>query len=178
MNANGKIIGGTAAAAAAAVSMGIYFEGVFPRGYADPVGIPTECVGETGPDVRVGVQRYTWDECVARYAPRLQRVWDQGLSRCIYQDVSIPQGAALVSWGDNIGIQAACSSTLVRMINAGAPAATWCNQLQRWDKATKLGVTITLPGLTTRRAAEREMCLGRDWRSVVSVRWTSGGEPA
>ena len=167
----GKIIGGSVAAAALAGGMGAYFEGVLPVGYADPVGIPTDCIGETGPDVRIGHQRFTFAECVARYEPRLQRVWDDGLSRCIYRDVTLSQGGALMSWGDNVGIAAACGSTLVRLLNAGVPPERWCAQLTRWDKATKFGVTITLPGLTKRRAAEREMCNGRDWRTVVTMRW-------
>lgn len=144
--------------------MGAYFEGVFPIGYADPVGIPTDCIGETGPDVRIGRQRFTFDQCVARYEPRLQRVWNDGLSYCIRRDVTVMQGAALMSWGDNVGVVAACGSTLVRLLNAGAAPETWCAQLPRWDKATKLGVKITLPGLTKRRAAEREMCEGRAWQ--------------
>ncbi len=159
-----KILGGTLAAVAVAVPMGAYYEGIFPVGYADPVGIPTECIGETGPGVRVGVQRYTWDECVARYAPRLQRVWDDGLSTCIRQDVTIPQGAALISWADNVGLAAACRSTLVRMLNAGAEPETWCAQLTHWNKGTLLGVKFVLPGLTKRRASERAMCLGGNWR--------------
>ncbi len=178
MTPRGKILGGVAAAASLAGGMGAYYEGVFPIGYADPVGIPTDCVGETGPDVRIGVQRYTFDQCLARYEPRLQRVWNDGLSRCIHRDVAPHEGAALMSWADNVGIYAACTSTLVRMINAGAEPAAWCNQLPRWNKATKLGIKIVLPGLTKRRASEREMCLGRDWATVVNVRWTSGGEPA
>jgi GH24 family phage-related lysozyme (muramidase) len=167
-----RIIGGSAAAAALASGMGAYYEGVFPVGYADPAGIPTDCIGETGPDVRIGHQRYTFDECVRRYPPRLQRVWDDGLSRCVAQDVSLHQGAALMSWADNVGITAACSSTLVRMLNAGAEPAVWCAQLPRWDKARVLGVMVTLPGLTKRRISERTMCLGGDWRNpVVTVHW-------
>lgn len=168
----GRIIGGSAAAATFASAMGLYFEGVYPVGYADPVGIPTDCAGETGPDVQIGKQRFTFDECIRRYPPRLQRVWDEGLSRCVYRDVSMHEGAALVSWGDNVGVAAACSSTLVRKLNAGAEPPVWCAQLLRWDKATVLGVTVTLPGLKKRRMAEKEMCLGGDWRSaVVTVRW-------
>lgn len=161
-----RIKGGIAAAAITtlAVPMGAYYEGVFPRGYADPVGIPTECIGETGPDVRVGVQRFTWDECVARYPVRLQRVWD-GLSRCMDGEVELYEGAAITSWADNVGIHAACTSTLARQINAGAPGYVWCQQLIRWDKATVFGVKITLRGLTRRRGSERAMCLGQDWRA-------------
>lgn len=147
--------------------MGVAFEGVFPTGYADPVGIPTECVGETGPDVRIGVQRYTWDECIARYAPRLQRVWGS-LSACMDGEVTVGQGAALVSWADNVGTHAACTSTLAKLLNAGVDGAVWCHQLTRWDKATKMGVKITLPGLTRRRAAELNMCLSRDWQGDES----------
>jgi len=94
----GRIIGGSAAASALAGAMGLYFEGVYPVGYADPVGIPTDCAGETGPDVRVGKQRFTYDECVRRYPVRLQRVWDEGLSRCIHRDdLTVHEGGALMS---------------------------------------------------------------------------------
>lgn len=155
----GRILGGSAAAAALAVGMGAYYEGVFPVGYADPVGIPTDCVGETE-GARVGVQRFTFAECIQRYEPRLQRVWDQGLSRCIVRDVQLHEGAALMSWGDNVGIAAACGSTLVRLLNAGAPPATWCTQLLRWDKGTILGAKVVLRGLVRRRGSELQLCLG------------------
>jgi lysozyme len=165
-----RIIGGSVAAIAAmAAPMGAYYEGVFPIGYADPVGIPTDCVGETGPDVAIGKQRFTFDECVARYEPRLQRNWTHGLAACITRDVTVPQGAALVSWADNVGIHAACTSTLVRMLNVGASPAQWCAQLTQWNKATYLGVKIVLPGLTKRRSSERAMCEGDvdAWRAAA-----------
>lgn len=161
----GVILGGTALATALAVPMGVYYEGVFPVGYADPVGIPTDCVGETQ-GARIGVQRFTWDECVARYEPRLARVWDYGLSRCVARDVTPYQGGALISWADNVGVGAACSSTLVRMLNAGAQPEAWCQQLMRWDKARVLGITVSLRGLTRRRTSERAMCLGGDWSTT------------
>lgn len=155
----GKILGGTLAAVSVVAPMGAYYEGVFPIGYRDPVGIPTDCVGETQ-GARIGVQRFAWAECRARYDRRLASNWDSGLAYCVHRDVTVPQGGALISWADNVGIGAACSSTLVRLLNAGAPPEVWCAQLPRWDKATKLGVTITLPGLTKRRADEMAMCLG------------------
>lgn len=166
----GRIIGGSAmSVAAVAAPMGAYYEGVFPIGYADPVGIPTDCIGETGPDVVIGKQRFTFDECLARYPERLARNWTDGLSRCVYHDVTVPEGAALVSWSDNVGISAACRSTLVHMLNAGASPAQWCAQLSRWNKATKFGITFELPGLTKRRASERAMCNGNvdAWREAT-----------
>lgn len=168
MTARARIIGGgIAAAVAVAAPMGAYYEGVLPVGYADPVGIPTDCVGETGPDVRIGHQRFTAEECIARYAPRLARNWTHGLSYCVQRDVTVPQAGALISWADNVGIHAACTSTLVRMLNAGAAPDAWCAQLHRWNKARYLGVLIVLPGLTKRRASEHAMCLGdvEAWRA-------------
>lgn len=160
-----RVKGGIAVAAvtALAVPMGAYYEGVYPRAYSDPVGIPTECIGETGPGVRVGVQRYSWDECVARYPVRLQKTWD-ALGACIDAEVTVGEGAALISFADNVGIRATCTSTLARLMNAGAVGNVWCHQLTRWDKATLAGIKITLRGLTKRRASELRMCLGQDWR--------------
>ena len=34
-----------------------------------------------------------------------------------------------------------------------------CDELPRWDKARVGGALVALPGLTKRRAAEREVCL-------------------
>lgn len=169
MTGKGRIIGGTLAAAALAGPMGAYYEGNFPIGYRDPVGTPTDCVGETGPDVVVGKQRFTFEQCLARYQPRLARNWTDGLSYCIHRDVTLPQGAALISFADNVGIQATCASTMVRMLNAGAPPVQWCAQMDRWNKATLpiVRMMIVLPGLTKRRASEHAMCLGNvsAWRA-------------
>lgn len=154
-----RIIGGTlATAVAVAAPMGAYFEGVLPIGYADPVGIPTDCIGETQ-GARVGVQRFTFEQCLQRYDKRLAGNWSQ-LSDCIHHDVTVTQAASLVSFSDNVGIRATCTSTMVRMLNAGAEPAAWCAQMSRWNKATKFGMTIILPGLTKRRSAERAMCNG------------------
>lgn len=156
----GKIIGGLfSAALTLAVSVGTYYEGVFPVGYADPVGIPTDCIGETQ-GAKVGVQRFTREQCVAQYEFRLQETWRK-LETCIQRDVTPEQAAALISFADNVGIQATCFSTMVRMLNAGAQPNVWCAQMARWDKATYMGRTVVLPGLTKRRASERALCEGR-----------------
>lgn len=160
-----RILGGTLGAVMVAAPMGAYYEGVLPVGYADPVGIPTDCIGETQ-GARIGVQRFTFAECLKRYDVRLARNWDGGLSFCVAVDVTMPQGAALISFSDNTGIHATCASTMVRMLNAGASPAEWCAQMSRWNKATKLGMTFELPGLTKRRTSERAMCNGdiNAWR--------------
>lgn len=63
---------------------------------------------------------------------------------------------ALVSFVFNVGIGAFTESTLLRELNAGHYNAA-ADQLLRWDKAGGRH----LPGLTSRRIAERKLFLGR-----------------
>ena len=70
----------------------------------------------------------------------------------------------LAAFGDavyNLGPTIACNkqkSTAARLLDAGDLDGA-CNQLPRWDKARVGGVMVSLPGLTKRRAKEREVCL-------------------
>lgn len=158
-----RIVGGAAAAAVVGASVGAvaYFEGVIPQTYRDPVGIPTACVGETGPHIVMG-QTWTMEQCMQMLDESLWRHWT-GVSLCMHAEVTVNQAAAILSWTYNVGVGAACSSTLARMVNQGAPPEAWCQQLTRWTKARKLGVVIELPGLVKRRTAERHMCLYGEW---------------
>jgi lysozyme len=131
------------------------FEGFFPKTYIDPVGIPTVCFGET--DKTITMQdRFTRDECYVLLGASLQK-HAADISRCIKVPVKDHEAAAILSWGYNIGASAACSSTLVAMLNSGAPATQWCPQMNRWvfAKGKKL------KGLERRREAEVAMCLGK-----------------
>ncbi len=163
MSGGMRIAGGVAAAAIIATSAGAvaYFEGVIPNSYRDPVGIPTACAGETGPHIRMG-QTYTLDQCMQMMDASLWRHW-RGLERCMDAEVTPGQARAVLSWTYNVGIGAACGSTLVRMANQGAPPEIWCHQLTRWTKARVAGVVVELPGLVKRRRAELSMCLGETW---------------
>ena len=132
------------------------FEGLRLIAYRDPVGIPTNCFGNT-----IGVKmgdRATPAECADLLRAQLI-AFDAGLARCYPGLVQQPdrRRAALVSWAYNVGLGAACSSTLIRLAKAGEIAAA-CDQLPRWNKATKAGVRVVLPGLTKRRAEERLLC--------------------
>lgn len=151
----------TAAMALATPCVG-YYEGVVFHTYADPVGIPTICSGHTGPDVTPG-RVATQDECDSLTQQDLRRT-DKAMQQCIHVEMEPYEYAAVLSWAYNVGTSAACSSTLVRMLNAGAPGYQWCSQLDRWKYATKLWVTIELPGLVKRRAAEKRMCLTGSWQ--------------
>lgn len=163
MTINGKT-GIAALALAIAAPCVTYYEGVIPHTYADPVGIPTACVGHTGPDVRMG-QTYTPAQCKGMLYSDLGKALAD-VNRCLAIDVTPEQAAALVSFTFNVGGAAFCNSTLARLANSGVPATTWCAQLLRWNKATKLGMTFELPGLVKRRNAEYQMCLGHPWSAA------------
>lgn len=120
--------------------------------YRDIVGVLTVCDGITGPDVVPG-KTYTDAECNAL---SLKHVEDHGakLLQCI--TVRITQGYydAITSWAYNVGVGAACGSTLIRLLNQGEYRAA-CDQLMRWNKAGGREVR----GLTNRRMQERALCL-------------------
>lgn len=127
------------------------FEGLRQTAYADPVGIPTICFGETK-GVKLG-DRATLEECKALLADSLE-IADRGVRSCVKGLLPDYRRAALVSFTYNVGVSNLCGSTLVRKLNAGDVAGA-CNELTRWNRAKG----IVLPGLTKRRAAERDMCL-------------------
>lgn len=62
---------------------------------------------------------------------------------------------SIVSWAYNVGSSAACSSTLVKRLQAGEYEAA-CRELLRWDKFNGR----PLPGLTKRRQSEFRQCMG------------------
>lgn len=127
------------------------FEGLRTSAYRDAVGVWTICYGETH-----GVQpgdSYTVAECDAMLAPRV-REFAAGLRECIHHPLPVEVEAAFVSWAYNVGLGAACESTLVRLANAGDLRGA-CDQLPRWNRA---GGRV-LDGLTNRRLSERVLCL-------------------
>lgn len=127
------------------------WEGRELRAYRDIVGVLTICYGDTQ-NVQPG-QVATLAECDERLASHL-RTYEAGLDRCLHAVVPGKMKVALVSWTYNVGIGAACSSTLVRLANAGDLTGA-CEQLPRWNRAG--GKVVR--GLTNRRLAERDLCL-------------------
>lgn len=153
-NATGKI-GAMAGGLALAVAVIGGWEGLRLTAYPDRLAgnIPTVCYGETR-GVRLG-DSYTQAECDTM----LQRAiveFETGLDRCMNPPSQLPMETkvAFVSWSYNVGIGAACGSTLVRLVNRGDYVAA-CNQLPRWNRAG--GVVVR--GLSNRRQAEQQLCL-------------------
>lgn len=149
-----------AGAAAAAIALGMAlalikpWEGRSLVAYQDIVGVWTVCEGVTGKAAIPG-RRYSSQECDAITKTELGRHY-KGVAACINRPVQPHEMAAIVSWTYNVGIGAACKSTLIKLLNSGAPATIWCGELMKWNRAG--GVPIK--GLTNRRKAEMNVCLG------------------
>jgi lysozyme len=142
----------TLAQSALAALAGIaYHEGKVNRVYLDPVGIPTACVGHTGPDTTISmVGEHRSDAVCARLLERDTRAAQSAVSRCVRVTVTQSQYDALVSFTFNVGAAALCSSTLVRKMNAGDCRGATA-EFPRWTKARGR----VLPGLVKRRADEQ-----------------------
>ncbi len=147
-----------AAASLIAAALAAPAEGLRRVAYYDPPGILTVCRGHTGPDVVKG-KVYSLAEC-DRFMTNDMRAAVTRVNQCA---PGLPENV-LAAFGDavyNMGQTIACdtkNSTAARYLHVGKLIDA-CNQLPRWDKARVAGVMVALPGLTKRRAAEREICL-------------------
>jgi len=144
---------GTAAAALAATLVG-GFEGIRLNAYPDPAtkGKPwTICMGHTE-GVKPG-DRKTLEECKALLIADLG-VYSEGILRCTTAYLPDERFVALTSFAYNVGIGAACKSSVVRLINQGR-VREGCDALLKWNRAAG----IVFPGLTKRRQQERALCL-------------------
>lgn len=146
-----------AAAIAAASLIAMPMEGLRQYAYSDPVGILTVCYGSTSV-VEKG-RFYTLDECKARLDADMAHAIDL-VERCV-PGLPVPVLAAFGDATYNMGSTIACDlkrSSAARKLKAGDLAGA-CNELPKWNKARVAGVPVELPGLTKRRAKERDLCL-------------------
>ena len=143
---------------AIATALAIPAEGLRQYAYNDPPGILTVCYGSTTNVVKG--KKYSLDECKARLDTDMMNAINQ-VDKCV---PSLPDNV-LAAFSDavyNMGPKIACdkqNSTAARLLAKGDITGA-CNQLPRWNRATVAGVSVELPGLTKRRVAERNLCLG------------------
>ncbi|GKX58359.1 lysozyme [Leminorella grimontii] len=127
------------------------FEGCKLRAYQCPAGVWTIGYGHTD-QVRRG------DEISYAQAERYLRAdlvkFEADVTRLARVPLTQGQFDALVSFAFNCGARALSTSTLLRKLNAGDYTGT-ADELLRWNKSAGK----ELPGLTRRRAAERELFL-------------------
>lgn len=134
------------------------YEGTVLHRHADPIGIPSICMGETDKAV-VMMERLSTAQCTAVLGASLMQ-HAQDVAVCVNRETKPHEAAAILSWSYNVGAGAACSSTLIRKLNAGAPPIEWCAELKRWTYAGGK----QLPGLIRRRDAEFRMCTTGNWQ--------------
>ena len=148
-----KVVGGVSVAAIvlAASAFIAPWEGLRLNPYRDIVGVLTVCYGETR---GVENRKYTVAECEQKLHTGVGEFYGE-MQKCIHKPLTEGQWVAVTSWAYNVGSSQACRSTLVRQINAGASAETWCKQLKRWNRAGGREVR----GLTNRRKAEYAACV-------------------
>ena len=133
-------------------------EGMRRVWYYDPPGIPTVCLGHTGPDVDK-TKVYSIEECKALLTKDMTHALNE-VERCA-PGMPAQTLAAFTDAAYNLGPAIVCDrtkSTAARLLAAKDYRAA-CEQLPRWNRANLAGVSTELPGLTKRRAMERELCL-------------------
>lgn len=150
----GKGVGIGLGAIILALPIVAYFEGFVPTTYIDPVGIPTVCFGETDKTITMQ-QRFSKEQCYVLLGASLQKHASE-ISKCVQVPLRDNEAAAILSWGYNIGANAACGSTLIRLVNSGASATVWCPEMRKWVYAKGK----KLRGLEIRREKEEALCLG------------------
>lgn len=134
------------------------WEGLRLESYLCPAKVWTIGYGSTGPHVKQGMV-ITEAEAEALLRKDVAR-FEDGVNH-IVGPCTQGQFDALVSFAFNLGLGALMSSTLLKRHKAGdfARAAdaflSWNKARQGWPK----GKLVVLPGLTKRRAAERQIYL-------------------
>lgn len=142
------------AVAAVLVSVVGGFEGLRTTAYPDPAtkGPPwTVCYGETN-GVKPGDTR-TVADCKAMLLQSLEK-YAAGIEACVTAPLPDSRFVALTSFAYNVGVKAACKSSVVSKINEGK-TREGCDALLKWNRAAG----IVFPGLTRRRQKERQFCL-------------------
>jgi lysozyme len=125
------------------------------KAYRCPAGRWTIGYGDTGSDVVPGLV-ITKDEAEERFDRRLAEEFEPGVEQLLAVEVTGNQFSALVSFAYNAGLgeKGLGGSTLLRKLNAGDPDGA-AEEFGRWTRSRGR----VLPGLVTRRAAERELFL-------------------
>lgn len=146
-----------ALAMTAAIALAIPAEGIVQKAYLDPVGLPTICMGHTA-GVKMGDFR-TLPECQSLLTEDMTHAINI-VDKC-QPGLPTPILAAFSDAVFNMGPKIACDksrSTAARLLAAGKFREA-CLELPKWDKARIAGVSVSLPGLTKRREAEKQLCL-------------------
>lgn len=134
------------------------WEGFKVKAYLDPVGIPTIGFGTirypNGQSVEIGdvVSEAEAEAFLKLECDEIAEVVNESVTKSINQN----QFDALVSFCYNVGTGAFKGSTLLKKLNQSDFNGA-ANEFPRWNKATKDGIKVVLPGLTNRRKDEKAL---------------------
>lgn len=156
--ANKWLIGVTGASLVAAATL---WEGTKYYAYRDIVGVPTVCMGYTGPDIVFG-KKYTHEECAA-YLRKELVTHSTGLLQCVTRPLQEHQYNAFTLFTYNVGVAGACSSRAIRLFNEGRTEEA-CKALAyspSGSPAWSYAGGKFVQGLHNRRIYEMKMCLNQ-----------------
>lgn len=157
----GRVSGRVLSASALALLM--LLEGLRLVPYKDIAGVWTDGYGNT--QGVVPGKAVTLEQAQAALV-RHVNVFGAGLDKCLLVTPTQNQYDALMLWTYNVGVTAACSSTLMRQLNAGALPSVWCAQLFKWNKVRINGKLVASVGLTNRRTTEHTLCMKDSYGSI------------
>lgn len=145
-------IGALALSATTLVGIAIY-EGFQPKAYTPVAGdVPTIGFGTTE-NVKLG-DTITVERALVKLLQDASK-FEQAVKRCAPVPMHPYEFAAFVSLAYNIGEGAFCRSTLVKKLNAQDYDGA-CKEILKWDRFKGK----PLAGLTKRRQAEYQQCIG------------------
>ena len=148
-------------------------EGLRTSPYDDIVGVRTVCYGETQ---NVEERQYTEAECLMLLALRVAKDFERPISKCTqnWNKFDFNVRASMITYAWNLGPANYCTSSMKRALDVGNVQLA-CDSLLLWNKAKKIDPAtgkyiidpktgkpklFEIPGLTKRRQAERQLCLG------------------
>lgn len=134
------------------------WEGKENVAYKDVVGVWTQCYGNTNDVDRTRPK--TDDECTDELAAELVN-YNAKMKRYVHVPLSTGQEAAFTSLVYNVGEGNWKNSTALKLLNQSKYEQA-CQQLLRWNKAGGKEYR----GLTNRRKAEMEVCLGNNKQAI------------
>lgn len=84
----------------------------------------------------------------------------EGVKKLVKVPINQNQLDSLTSFTYNLGLGALQNSTLLRKLNAGKPKEEVAQEFLKWDKdQNSAGLLVSVPGLTRRRIAEKDLFL-------------------
>jgi lysozyme len=140
----------------AALGLLMALEGFVALPYKDIAGIWTDGYGNTE---HVVPGKAVTEEQAQVTLKRHINVFASGIDSCLLVTPTQNQYDALMLWTYNVGVSAACHSTLIRQLNEGALPSVWCKQLLSWNKVHVNGQLVPSRGLTNRRQTEYSLCM-------------------